>query len=92
MRSITSALVDLSDLSSDDIANLMLQKGIKGVPGEPTSCPLSRYLSGESGGIHTVVGTSTISQGGTLHLLSFEIQEFIQRFDREEFPNLLEKG
>jgi hypothetical protein len=80
----------------EEIAEGLRARGIKGIPGNGTSCPLANYLS-EWWAIGSVYDRySVYSQNGEgpnfLGRLPDPCWEFILRFDANKLPDLIDNG
>jgi hypothetical protein len=91
---------ELNLMSTDDIASLMHERGIKANRVRSTSCAIAEYLNQEVSqfGIRIDIVSKIyayipnrirIMQWGN----SFDLEDFITRFDNGEYPDLIaEKG
>ena len=79
---------------SEKIADFLTSRGIRGVRGDASRCPLVRHLSGRLGeSIQTgtdCVGLHLSEPSGRLEL-SATLQTFVWRFDTGRYPQLEEK-
>ncbi len=72
------------------IADFLHQRGIRGVPGDHTRCPLARWIAEPLGRTVSVTRTHClIHQYSASVPLSPTQQDFVLRFDNHDYPNLL---
>lgn len=84
-------LSELEGKDPDEIADYLRSKGIKGIMGSTSYCPIARYLSSTLGPevLVAVSGIAAYVQG-VPYTLERPVQEFINRFDRGKFPDMME--
>lgn len=95
-RPVADVVAQLNTWSADIIHQVLAVEGIKGKRSETTCCPIANYVHHETD-VRVQVGTEILNElrqegDRTLaksHTLSFQVGEFITRFDRGEFSDLL---
>lgn len=80
---------ELENRTPDEIAETMRKLGIKGTRSSKESCPVAKYLQRE-GLEGCKVGNIEIEWVGGTHPTERGIDEFIDAFDREEYPDLID--
>jgi hypothetical protein len=93
-RRVVDAVAALG-ATADEVADTLQRAGIAGVPLDPTRCPIARYVDHRFPGLVKRLVVSTSSKSLSVSLVSGPIPgpvgEFIDRFDHEEYPDLIEK-
>ena len=87
-EAILERLAALGD-SPDDIARSLEARGITGVPEDPECCVLANYLKAEFEAPYAYVG-GCVRVWETEVTLPGKCEKFIDEFDTEEYPKLLD--
>jgi hypothetical protein len=81
-------------MSSDEIADMLTKLGVKGRRGESCECPWARFLrilTEEYWSVGQVAAYSVAGSREELNVfLPFGVSRFVKRFDRGDFPNLID--
>lgn len=90
---LEAAVEDLAGKSSDEIAELMRQYGVKGRPGTTTCCPLANLLHEVYGGYY-IVGPKCIMKRTSHNRLEkmetpTRLAAFVRKFDQMKYPDLI---
>lgn len=74
-----------------DIPDYLMRAGYRGAKYRSCDCPVAMYLRDKTGESH-VVCKEMIANLGSLEAISvpLPIQDFIDRYDRGDFPELIE--
>jgi hypothetical protein len=93
VRPLREALAALPT-EPNEIARVFAELGIKGRRHSPGCCPVANYLKAEAGVPHIgvsprMVWTSTMGRPIDLPV---HVREFVDRFDRRRYPELVADG
>jgi len=87
-QKITDALAAFKDKDPDEIAAELLAQGHRGARSSLRRCPMARYLSAADGQV-LIDGIFANFDAGSV-LLDENVQQFVHRFDRGAFPDLVD--
>jgi hypothetical protein len=89
-------IAKLGELDPDEIARLLAEAAIVGLPAVSGECPVARYVRQESGQ-YVVISSK---HWANAHYVNFidaaamplpaTVAEFVRRFDSERYPHLIE--
>lgn len=83
----------LAFMGEEQIRDLLVSKGITGVPTDPDHCPVAEFLAGETGQRHVVGPTIIVSCTGQEPdrpiLTPKSLAAFILKFDCGYYPELI---
>lgn len=95
MITLKDAIDQLDGYNSDEVAELMRLAGKQGVQHNFTQCPMACYFNDVTGRIGHSVGAIMVHRGPDVNrysrMLPEGVIEFIRRFDRGEFEDLVIK-
>jgi hypothetical protein len=87
-QKIREALAAFKDKDPDEIAAELLAQGHRGARSSLRRCPMARYLSAADGQV-LIDGIFANFDAGSV-LLDENVQQFVHRFDRGAFPDLVD--
>ena len=103
VEGVTAAVRSL-DYDSWEIAQRLEDAGVKGIPGNECACPIARHLQLLLPGAEVFVEAEVVRVSGTERgAFGFDLpltasvtlpdgaQDFVQEFDRGEYPELIEE-
>jgi hypothetical protein len=84
-------IAKLGELVPDEIARLLAEAAIVGLPAVPDKCPVARYVRQESGQYVAISSTDWADGLSDAAPLPATVAEFVRRFDSERYPHLIEE-
>jgi hypothetical protein len=97
---IAKWLNELNELgSADAIADKLLKDGYEGNQGEPTSCPIARFLDDKISGMEEIADMKVSVNGPDVKIVGDgsvpsprHVGDFVSNFDDGDFPDLVLGG
>ncbi len=96
MTDLAEVIVALKRLGGtpDAIAQSLREKGIKGMCGSGSECPISRFIRAETGADNVCTDGSSVrvsdGPGSVLSYTNDDINRFVHCFDRHHYPDLID--
>jgi hypothetical protein len=91
---VESALRDLGE-TADDVAQTLIERGVRGIQGKADCCPVANYLRGAVPGLspeilndddYTLVSSDQVSL-----YVPLAVHVFVEEFDQGVYPLLVEE-